>query len=197
MPWPWVQYPVRFCKTPGAAGEEKKRCTLVSSSILGRLFNFCGLRRNPTPALLTTVSASAGVFPWGNTLSMLLSSLPRKSRDKPATPPALFFGAIRKAFSFELRDNQAHQQHPAQLCPIQAEELGVGMNIDSKQRQVKGKSLGRLGYWFTVDPAGLSRAALGWQPVPRGGVEGGSTVQDPVLPLSHPYPSPCPMLTPF
>jgi len=55
---------------------------------------------------------------------MLLSSLPRKSGDKPATPPALFSGAIRKAFSFELRDNQAQQQHPAQLCPNQAEELG-------------------------------------------------------------------------
>ena len=55
---------------------------------------------------------------------MLLSSLPRKSGDKPATPHALFSGAIRKAFSFELRDNQAHQQHPAQLCPNQAEELG-------------------------------------------------------------------------
>ena len=70
MPWPWVQYPVRelrFCKTGGAAGEEKK-CTLVSSSILGRLFNFSRLRRNPTPALLATLSASAGVFPWGNTL---------------------------------------------------------------------------------------------------------------------------------
>ena len=80
----------------------KKRCTLVSSSILGRLFNFSRLRRNPTPALLETLSASAGVFPWGNTLSMLLRSPPRKSGDKPAALPAPFSGTIRKAFSFQL-----------------------------------------------------------------------------------------------